>query len=79
MLKVGLVGVGGIGGAHIPAWDARENVELIALCDIRPERMEPYPDKRHYTDFADCVEKEIFPDKVRPDELEAVIDMLKKL
>ena len=33
MLKVGLVGVGGISGAHIPAWDKMENVELVALCE----------------------------------------------
>ena len=37
MLKVGLVGVGGISGAHIPAWKNLEGVELVALCDIRPE------------------------------------------
>ena len=26
MLKVGLVGVGGISGAHIPAWEKMEDV-----------------------------------------------------
>ena len=41
MLKVGLVGVGGISGNHIPAWEDMENAELTALCDIRPERLEP--------------------------------------
>ena len=51
MLKVGLVGVGGISGEHIPAWEAMEDVTLTALCDIRPERMERYPDKHQYTDF----------------------------
>ncbi len=60
MLKVGLVGVGGISGAHIPAWDEMENAELIAICDIRTERMEKYPDKRHYTDFDEMLEKEQF-------------------
>lgn len=30
MLKVGLVGVGGISGAHIPAWEAMEDTELTA-------------------------------------------------
>ena len=58
MLKVGLVGVGGISGSHIPAWDAMEDTELAALCDIRPERMEPYPDKYHYQDFDEMLEKE---------------------
>lgn len=58
MLKVGLIGVGGISGSHIPAWDAMEDTELTSLCDIRPERMEPYPDKHHYTDFDEMLEKE---------------------
>ena len=60
MLKIGLVGVGGISGAHIPAWEEMENAQLVALCDIRPERMEKYPDKRHYTDFDEMLEKEEF-------------------
>ena len=58
MLKVGLVGVGGISGAHIPAWDKREDAELVALCDIRPERMEQYEGKRHYLDFDEMLANE---------------------
>ena len=58
MLKVGLVGVGGISGAHIPAWEAREDAELVALCDIRPERMEKYEGKRLYTDFDEMLANE---------------------
>lgn len=58
MLKVGLVGVGGISGNHIPAWEEMENAELTALCDVRPERLEMYPNKRHYTDFEEMLQKE---------------------
>jgi len=58
MLKVGLIGVGGISGAHIPGWLALDNVELVALCDIRPEQMEKYPDIRHYTDFDEMLANE---------------------
>ena len=58
MLKVGLVGVGGISGAHIPAWNALEGVELVALCDVRSEQMEKYSEKRHYTKFDEMLEKE---------------------
>ena len=58
MLKVGLVGVGGISGAHIPAWEAMEDTELVAICDVRPERMDPYPNKRHYVDFDDMLQNE---------------------
>ena len=60
MLKVGLVGVGGISGAHIPAWEEMENAELVALCDIRPERMEKYSNKRCYTDFDEMLANEEF-------------------
>lgn len=58
MLKVGLVGVGGISGAHIPVWEKMENAELVALCDIRPERMEKYSGKRCYTDFDEMLANE---------------------
>lgn len=58
MLKVGLVGVGGISGAHIPAWDEMADAELVALCDIRPERMEKFTDKRCYTDFDEMLANE---------------------
>ncbi len=58
MLKVGLVGVGGISGAHIPVWEEMNNAELVALCDIRPERMEKYGSKRCYTDFDEMLANE---------------------
>lgn len=58
MLRVGLIGVGGISAAHIPAWNAIEGVELVALCDIRSEQMEKYPDKHQYVDFDEMLEKE---------------------
>ena len=58
MLKVGLVGAGGISRAHIPAWIAMEETELVALCDVRTEQMEEFPDQRHYTDFEEMLEKE---------------------
>lgn len=58
MLKVGLVGVGGISGAHIPGWLALDGVELVALCDVRPEQMQKYPDIRQYTDFDEMLKNE---------------------
>ena len=58
MLKVGLVGVGGISGAHIPAWQSMEDVELVALCDVRPEQMTRYPELRRYTNMDDMLAKE---------------------
>ncbi len=58
MLKVALVGVGGISGAHIPAWNKMDDTQLVALCDIRPAQMERYPEQRHYTDFDEMLAKE---------------------
>ena len=58
MLKVGVVGVGGISGAHIPVWEAMKDTQLVALCDVRPERMEAYPGKRHYMDIDEMLRQE---------------------
>lgn len=60
MLKVGLVGVGGISGAHIPAWENRADAELVALCDIRTERMERFEntEKHLYTDLDEMLANE---------------------
>ncbi len=58
MLKVGLVGVGGISGAHIPAWLNLKDAELVAICDIRPKQMEKYTDIRKYIDFDEMLQKE---------------------
>lgn len=58
MLRVALVGVGGISPTHIGPWTAMEDAELVAMCDIRPERMEKYPDVHHYTDYKEMLEVE---------------------
>ncbi len=57
-LKVGLAGVGGISGAHIPAWESMEETDLVALCDIRQERLDPYPGKHLYTSLDQMLEQE---------------------
>ena len=58
MLRVGLVGTGGISRAHIPAWIAMEETQLVALCDIRPEMMEEFPEQHHYVNFGEKLDKE---------------------
>ena len=60
MLKAGVVGCGGISGAHIPAWDKMEDVELIAVCDIREEKMQRYPGHKFYTDFDKMLDENEF-------------------
>ncbi len=62
-LRVAEVGIGGISGAHIPAWSRMEDVELVAICDIRPEKMDRFDGMitaRKYTDFDEMLEKETF-------------------
>ncbi len=58
MLKVGLVGCGGISGAHVPGWQALEDCEIVAVCDVRQEMMDKYPGPRQYLSFDEMLEKE---------------------
>ena len=58
MLKIAVVGIGGISGAHIPAWISMKEVELVALCDVRLSQLEKYTDFRTYRDFDEMLEKE---------------------
>lgn len=58
MLKVGLVGGGAISRTHISAWESMENVELVALCDIRTELLTKYVGKKLYADYEEMLGKE---------------------
>lgn len=58
MLNVGLIGVGGVSGAHIPGWNSIAETNLVALCDIRPEQMGKYSEQRCYYDFDEMLENE---------------------
>lgn len=53
-LKIAIIGVGGISGAHIDAYQRNPHVELYAFCDINKERLEQkgamYGITRLYTD-----------------------------
>ena len=56
-LKIGVVGCGGIARvAHLPAYSHMDNAEIVAFCDIIPERAEYlrdnfFPNAKVYTDF----------------------------
>ena len=42
-LKGAIIGLGGISrGCHIPAWKQLANVEIVAVCDIVPEKIDSY-------------------------------------
>ena len=61
MLKVGIVGTGGISRSHIPAWMSMPETELVAACDIRPEMVDPVGENtgaRVYYSLDDMLAKE---------------------
>jgi predicted dehydrogenase len=39
MIKIGLIGTGGISGAHLDYLKSRKDVRIAALCDIKPEAL----------------------------------------
>ncbi len=62
MLKVGLIGCGGIGAVHAECWLAmRDKVELVAVADMNEERAQKYADKaggKMYRDGRDLLNNE---------------------
>lgn len=60
MLKIGVVGCGGISGAHVPAWEKMEDVEVVAVCDIREKMTGKYPSHKAYDDFDRMLEENDF-------------------
>ena len=58
-LKVGIIGVGGIAGTHIPGWEASEDAEIVAGSDIREDALKHWGDQhgvsKLYSDAADLI------------------------
>jgi len=53
-LRVGIVGLGGIAnGAHLPALKKIDEVEIVAICDIRQEKIDA------------CIERQGFPKDIK--------------
>ncbi|MBQ9976222.1 MAG: Gfo/Idh/MocA family oxidoreductase [Clostridia bacterium] len=64
-LRGAIIGLGGISrGCHIPAWKKMDFVEIVAVCDIVPEKIDSYkkqfnlPDALGFTDYKDVLEIE---------------------
>ncbi len=62
LVKVGIIGCGGIAnGKHMPALKKVEDCEMVAFCDIIPERAEKAakdfgtPDAKVYTDYKELL------------------------
>ncbi len=51
--RVGVIGCGGIAQVHMKALSQMENVEITAVCDIRPERVQAAAEKTGARPFAD--------------------------
>ncbi len=81
-LKVGLIGLGGImRGAHMPGYARMDDVEITAICDIVPEKIESFkaqfnmPEVASFTDFNELIAKADvdFVDIATPNYLHSVI------
>ena len=65
MLKAGVVGCGGIAdGKHVPSILKTKEVEIVALCDILPEKMDSIAEKfelksaKKYADYNEMLKAE---------------------
>ena len=65
LVRVGIIGCGGIAnGKHMPALQKVENCDMVAFCDIIPERAEKAaakfgtPDAKTYTDYKELLKDE---------------------
>ena len=65
VLRIGSVGIGGMGNCHVGAHAANPRVKIVALCDLVPEKCQAAierhkldPDTPIYTDFREMIEKE---------------------
>ena len=81
--KVGIIGLGGIAkGAHMTAYKRMDNVEVVALCDIVPEKIEAFKkrfdlpdDIPSFTDYHELLDMEglDYVDICTPNYLHSVI------
>ncbi len=60
-IKMAILGCGGMSGAHAKRYKGNDDVQIVALCDVKPEIVEAYiekhlsdyqPKPQVYTDFA---------------------------
>ena len=63
MLRVAVVGMGGIGKSHVRWYSENPNAELVAVCDLLPERVDPVAKQYGvpaYHDLAELISSEQF-------------------
>ena len=53
-LKVGLIGLGGICRlAHMPGYINMDNIEIAAVCDINPKKLESFREQFEFVNAAE--------------------------
>jgi len=52
-LRIGIIGTGSIAGSHINTYLKRDDIEIVALCDIIPEKAAKFG-KKHGVETATC-------------------------
>lgn len=63
-LRVGCVGIGGMGNVHLKGYTGDDRVQVVALCDLIPDKMTGakknwnLPDANCYTDFREMIDWE---------------------
>jgi len=63
MLKIGMVGMGGISKSHRAAWKQVEEAQIVCVCDIRPEKADAAAEDtgaKAYYDFDEMLAAEKF-------------------
>lgn len=58
MLKIAVIGLGDISNIHIPAIQANEGAELVAVCDIDESLKDSVANVNFYTNYLEMLEKE---------------------
>lgn len=56
MLKVAIVGCGGISKSHLNSWEQIPEATLVAACDIREEKLQPVVEKYGCHGYLNCDE-----------------------
>jgi predicted dehydrogenase len=52
MVRLGIVGIGNMGSAHVEWVPKIKGLELRAICDLDPAKLDRYPDIPHYAESA---------------------------
>ena len=81
MIRLGIIGTGGMANHHASQYSAMPDVKMTACCDVSPERRKAYAEKwnvpQTYADYREMLEKEQLDGvvNVTPDAMHANISI----